>query len=84
MIQAMTSERKIQTVCGNLRRILNAGVDYAIYKNGDYKIKVRMRDCPLAYVYTFSGYMVKTKFSRDLTKYILSYLNTKFICDICV
>lgn len=79
----MSNERKIQTLCGNLRRILNARVDYASFKNGDYKIKIRMKEYPISYNYHFSDYQIKSTFSKELTRYVLSYLTNKFVCDMC-
>ena len=79
----MSNERKIQTVCGNLRRMLNAHVDYSSYSNGDYKLKIKMREYPLVYHYEFTKYQVTSTFTKEMTRYVMSYLTTKLICDMC-
>lgn len=79
----MSNERKIQCVCGNLRRILNAYVDFSQYRNGDFKLKIKMKEYPLCYVYHFTKYQVTSTFSKELTRWVLTYLTNKLLCDMC-
>ena len=79
----MSNERKIQCVCWNLRRILNAYVDFSQYRNGDFKLKIKMKEYPLCYVYHFTKYQVTNTFSKELTRWVLTYLMNKLLCDMC-
>ena len=79
----MSNERKIQCVCGNLRRILNARVDVSQYRNGDFKLKIRMKEYPVCYTYRFTRYQVSNTLSKELTRWVLTFLTNKVLCDMC-